>query len=159
MQLDGLVALQWLPLQGSRGRVQLWRNAACVVVHKKMCAGWQESLALGGNRIGAKFALLQSEEAAEQKGTKFKRELKKNVHKYMLCIYLYIYRCNHGGVGANRGSFCAFVAGGKGAAREEIKEERKKEKQKQCIFFGLVMSMETVQAQQMRSVPTEVVCV
>lgn len=66
MQLDGLVALQWLPLQGSRGRVQLRRNAACVVVHKKMCAGWQESLALGGNRIGAKFAWLQ-EEAVEQK--------------------------------------------------------------------------------------------
>lgn len=50
-------------------------------------------------------------------------------------ISIYIYRCDHGGVGANRGSFCAFVAGGKGAAREENKEERKKERKTEAMYF------------------------
>lgn len=104
----------------------------------------------------AKCAWLQSEEAAEQKEKNSKGN---KIKMYINICCVYIYRCDHGGVVANRGSFCAFVAGGKGAAREENKEERKKEKQKQCMFFGLVMSMEMVQAQQMRSVPTEVVCV
>lgn len=129
---------------GTQKNVCRLAGVACFGRKPKWCKIWMVAIGGSSGTEGKKF----------QKGIK-----KKNVHKYMLCIYLYIYRCDHGGVGANRASFCAFVAGGKGAAREENKEERKKEKQKQCIFFGLVMSMETVQAQQMRSVPTEVVCV
>lgn len=51
-------------------------------------------------------------------------------------------------VGVNLGSFCAFVGG-----------RSKRNKKYPWCNFRLVMLMETVQVQQMRSVPTEVVCV
>lgn len=44
-----------------------------------------------GNRIGAKFAWLQLEEASEQKEKKNQKGVLKKVHKYMSCINLHMY--------------------------------------------------------------------
>lgn len=121
----------WLPFSGSPCRARAaefssgetrrawWYTKKCVQVGRSRLL-WAETESVQ-NLPGCR-------RKRWNRSKKIQKGMKKNVHKYMLCIYLYIYRCDHGGVGANCGSFCA--------AREENKEERKKGKQKQCIFSG-----------------------
>lgn len=102
------------------------------MVHK-MHTGWQESNGWFHDIAGEKFALEQSADVNRwnQRTTQWRGEQKANILRWL--------------VGVNCvGSFCAFVG-----------------QFKKCpwLNFRLVMLMETVQAQQMRSVPTEVVCV
>lgn len=102
---------------------------------RKVCAGWQESLKLGGNRISAKFALFKSEEATKQKKGNSRICTVQNTR----ALYVRTQIQTHGDRVLIGAPFVHLL-------QETKKQKRRKQVGKtetMFLFFGLVMLMET----------------